>query len=425
MWRAFWAIGILAIGWVSCASAESLYLTTSFPLNPRYASDNSYIFIAPYFTRVQTQLSASITKVVASGNAANSGSKAASPLVLGAKPEADGEHITYVVSCDLTSVLFQSDPVSIDQIQPTDYGGTGTVADITSTSVVVKLAKKPSSSRYLRGGVISGASCPPPGDTFNVTLGVTPIPISRGFLYLHRNAFYNDTINVSVGNDGMLSSSNSASAQQITAILTELAQTIAPAVQGKAFAFTPSRPAGSSARSVQRHIRWVAYRATPIAGLLCRALPVAPRPAARTNPPPAIVDDKFDLPCGSAHDLPDIAERRGVKVEHRQTDEIAYSSRLRKTLQIVLVHRHRMLCVHHAGRRYHGLSARRERPRNHCAAEHCDQLTPSHPVVLPKAAPTICRDMSQNQQKRHAALCWRAPIFRYAETECGHLRNGY
>ena len=38
------------------------------------------------------------------------------------------------------------------------------------------------------------------------------------------------------------------------------------------------------AKSVQRHIRWVAYRAIQIAGPLCRELPVAPRPAAQTNP---------------------------------------------------------------------------------------------------------------------------------------------
>jgi hypothetical protein len=38
------------------------------------------------------------------------------------------------------------------------------------------------------------------------------------------------------------------------------------------------------ARSVRCHIRWVAYRVTPSAGLLCQMLPMAPLSAARTNP---------------------------------------------------------------------------------------------------------------------------------------------
>lgn len=76
-----------------------------------------------------------------------------------------------------------------------------------------------------------------------------------------------------------------------------------------------------------------------------------PEPA----PPPAVTDDKLDLSGGSAHDVPDVAERLGVKIEHRQIDEITDPRRLRKAPQIALVHRHRALCVHHAGSRYHGL----------------------------------------------------------------------
>jgi hypothetical protein len=44
--------------------------------------------------------------------------------------------------------------------------------------------------------------------------------------------FFNDNINVVVGSDGMLSGSDSSSPQQITAILTELAQTAAPFLTG-------------------------------------------------------------------------------------------------------------------------------------------------------------------------------------------------
>jgi hypothetical protein len=60
-----------------------------------------------------------------------------------------------------------------------------------------------------------------------LTISVIPVPVSRGFLYLTKNPFFSDAANVSVGSDGLLSSSDSSSTQQITAILTELAQAAA------------------------------------------------------------------------------------------------------------------------------------------------------------------------------------------------------
>jgi hypothetical protein len=42
---------------------------------------------------------------------------------------------------------------------------------------------------------------------------------------LQKDAFFNDSVNLAVGSDGLLSSSDTSSTQQITAILTELAQT--------------------------------------------------------------------------------------------------------------------------------------------------------------------------------------------------------
>ena len=48
----------------------------------------------------------------------------------------------------------------------------------------------------------------------------------------------------------------------------------------------------------------------------------APEPA----PEPTVTDDKLNLTGRGAHNLPDIAKRRGVKVEHRQTNEIANSA---------------------------------------------------------------------------------------------------
>jgi hypothetical protein len=61
---------------------------------------------------------------------------------------------------------------------------------------------------------------------------VSPTPLSRGYLYLRRNAFFYDSVDFSVGSDGMLSNSDTSSTQEITAILTELAETAAPFVTG-------------------------------------------------------------------------------------------------------------------------------------------------------------------------------------------------
>jgi hypothetical protein len=63
--------------------------------------------------------------------------------------------------------------------------------------------------------------------TYSLTFGVAPIPDldSRAYLYLRRNPFYSDSVNAGAGIDGMFTSSDTSSAQQITAILTELAQT--------------------------------------------------------------------------------------------------------------------------------------------------------------------------------------------------------
>lgn len=232
MWRAFCAFAFFIVGGTSGAWAgESLYWTTSTFLGNRFhTSQAAYVFIAPYFTSVKTTLSVSIAKASAAGNASNSANanKAASPLVLRADWSNDkGGQLTYLVSCDLTSLLFQGDHVGVSQITPPSFGGSNEeVSDVTAKNVVVKMPNDPG-TKYANGGVISGVSCPPPADTFAVTFQVTPTPISRGYLYLRRNDLFSDSVNVSVGTDGMLSSSDTSSVQQITAILTELAETAA------------------------------------------------------------------------------------------------------------------------------------------------------------------------------------------------------
>lgn len=75
------------------------------------------------------------------------------------------------------------------------------------------------------GGASKSDSSPPGPPTLTIT--VNPLPKTRAYLYLVRNAFFSDTINVGVSSDGMLSSSDSSSAQQVTAILNEIASTAA------------------------------------------------------------------------------------------------------------------------------------------------------------------------------------------------------
>jgi hypothetical protein len=226
MWRMIWVITILLLGFVSSVSAESLYLTSSRPgPNVGFGSNSSFTFVAPYVTRVETRLSISITKVA--GNAGAT-AKAVSPTVLKARWQAaGGGQIVYSVSCDLSSVLVPGqDLISVMSALPaTPFTGQKEVIDVKPSYVTVK-GPDTKPDDYKSGGTISDVTCPPPGaDTFAVTLAVNAVPRSRGYLYLLGNAFFNDSVNVSVGIDGMLTNSTTSSVQQITAIITELAQT--------------------------------------------------------------------------------------------------------------------------------------------------------------------------------------------------------
>jgi iron complex outermembrane recepter protein len=74
------------------------------------------------------------------------------------------------------------------------------------------------------------------------------------------------------------------------------------------------------------------------------------------SPPLAVTDDELSLSGRSAYHLANVAERLGVKIEHRHSNEMADSRGLRKAREIALLHRHGILCVHHAVPRDHGLS---------------------------------------------------------------------
>jgi hypothetical protein len=300
MWRAFCTVTVLVVlGFVDGASAgESLYQT--LPTRPQgsFGANTSFVFIAPYITRVKTTLSASISKTTTSpnsGNQQNSGnsnSQAKAPTVLyadieqaehpaqiryqvscnltlaptlnkvtvtGAEPgdfntpaapptpamvvsataeqiivsnpssvapstsnlpkyktggkitDEKGQPITdtsgnkldcsitgavflqpvqieYWVSCDLTSVLHQGDPVMVSGMAPQDYdiSTPATAVDVKPGLLVVSyvLTATPSQPNG-KGGVIKARSfenCPTTGDAFTVALTVTPIPLARGYL---------------------------------------------------------------------------------------------------------------------------------------------------------------------------------------------------------------------------------------------------
>jgi hypothetical protein len=85
----------------------------------------------------------------------------------------------------------------------------------------------------------------------SMTLSVIPVPTARAYLYMTKDALFSNTVNIAVANDGLLSSSDSASTQQVTAILGELAQTagafIGPQLVPRARVAAPV-PSGSNDR---------------------------------------------------------------------------------------------------------------------------------------------------------------------------------
>ena len=246
MWRAICAVTLLVLSWAGSASGESIYQTLPPRPQSSFGANTSFVFMAPYITRVETTLSASISKSSGSGNSANSGnsqnsaSKAQPPQVSYAdfiKDDKGNTLIQYWVSCDLRSVLHPTDKILVSGMKPDNYNVStpATVRTVKPGLLVISapdnFTKNPPTSTGA-GGVIQGANfdnCPTAGDAFTVTLTVSPTPLSRGYLYLRRNAFFDDNVDFSVGTDGMLTNSDTSSTQEITAILNELAQTAAAA----------------------------------------------------------------------------------------------------------------------------------------------------------------------------------------------------
>jgi hypothetical protein len=222
-------------------AAEPIYLTASERLEP-YGLADSLTFVAPYFTRVSTTLAVSITKAASSNsNSANTQpqGKQASPVINHAEWTAiknnSGQitagQITLKVSCNLKTVLTpNANSLTIEQSINPDYNGTFLVKQIDADSVTLQRPGTKDPTPYHGGGTITDTFCPAQSSggedsSYSIVFNTVTVPQDRGYLYLHRNAFFADSVNVGVDNNGMLSSSDSSSQQQVTAILTELTQT--------------------------------------------------------------------------------------------------------------------------------------------------------------------------------------------------------
>jgi hypothetical protein len=126
-------------------------------------------------------------------------------------------------------IVADNPSITISGAQPSSYNGTFAVIGVTANEIRINTNKTDFEAGNLTKGTITDAFCPPAATTsnsFSVTFGVTAIPASRAYLYLKKNSLFADAINMSVDSNGLLSSSNTSSTQQITAILTELAGTI-------------------------------------------------------------------------------------------------------------------------------------------------------------------------------------------------------
>jgi hypothetical protein len=251
--QGFWVAAFAAWATIGAASAGSLYLTVDHRLED-YGLDEGYTFIAPYFTDIETTLWVSITKAATtSTGAGNSGNNqqqnkpALASIYFASWQQSPGEivapyEIKYAVSCDLSSILkanYQIVTTGFDA--KSSYDGLQTVTRTDASSVYVKAGATDPGPAKFSASAANGATlnvfCPSASEppSFALTYGVTTTPKQRAYLYATKNPFFSDNINVSLDGNGMLSGSDSSSTQQITAILTELAQTAGLALGGIGF----------------------------------------------------------------------------------------------------------------------------------------------------------------------------------------------
>jgi hypothetical protein len=238
---------------------QSLFnLTTSARIEGS-AFGEGYTFLGPYGTAIQTELALSIAKVNTSANSSNSQNKTVAPAILHGEAlncDTDARNIcdqfpdiktrlaVFSVSCDLKAVLIVPNvntSITVSGISGLQASDPLSVIGVTPTAVLVDTHKAlkdldPGQLPISKGGAtISDSDCPSASDSVGVTLTVTSVPRSHVYLYLRKNGLFDDTISMSTDSNGLLSGAESSSVQQITAILTELAQTAGSLVQPGVF----------------------------------------------------------------------------------------------------------------------------------------------------------------------------------------------
>jgi hypothetical protein len=253
-------LAIAMTGSSACIASESVYRSAFYHGNS-YGTDREYVLIAPYYTDVETHVAVGITK----STATNSNQNAKAPTILYAKivdavqdaatHKTISYKIKYAVSCDLTSVVGKGDTLTADNKVDKLFQGAGTVDTIYANNVTLIPATIDSTAQdgdhnTKQGGSISDITCPSAGgDTYSVAFSLQVVPklASRRHLYWKRNPFFDDAANIGVDANGMLSNAQSASQQEITAIITELAGTAASIAAGGG-GLAHLQEAGQSAR---------------------------------------------------------------------------------------------------------------------------------------------------------------------------------
>ena len=220
MWCLFLIVAALFGLAGNASAASSLYLTTSSPLaGVRYTSNDYYTFLAPYFAQVKTRVSISISKASnqsnqMGGQPSPTAKQASSPTISLATWDA-GQAI-FAINCDLSSVLTSKNTITVDGVNQNAFNRDYNVDKVESSTVKATPIVAPSANPAPdQNGTIKSINCPAPAGSvssgsLSVQIGVTPMPYGRAYLYLRKDAFYADTVNVGVGADGMSTSSDTS-----------------------------------------------------------------------------------------------------------------------------------------------------------------------------------------------------------------------
>jgi len=187
---------------VLCGCSEPIYFSSRAA--PNYTDKDNGVFIAPYVTRVSDQVQVQIATASQS-----------------------------------TGVQNQTQPSAqtATKIQP--QNGSNATVSFTTPAGVTGTAKAPDGSTI----TIESTNTPPTDDKggttksskLTVNLYIVPIALEGAYLYMRRNALFDNSVDFKIGPDGLPTSSDSNSTQEVTTILSDIASTAAGIVSRFAF----------------------------------------------------------------------------------------------------------------------------------------------------------------------------------------------